>query len=737
MTQVTHSQHQLADVLIPIAVDQPYTYRVPHTINIVLGSYVRVPLGTREVIGVVWRLHEENKTPQAPKMRLKNIIAALNVPPLLPQFRLFLDKVAQYTLAAHGNVLSLVSRPPDEERPMQARLGVRLSEGAHARSTTIRITPTRQRVLNHLASEPLITKKALAHITGVSLSVINGLLDEGALEAVSLPAEPILRNLDPDFACPKLSNDQASAAHVLCASVVERRFQVTLLEGVTGSGKTETYCEAVAQALKQKQQVLILMPEIALTTPFITRFEQRFGAKPALWHSGLSEKQRQAFAAAIGAGEAHVVIGARSALFLPFPNLGLIVVDEEHDAAYKQEDGVLYHARDMAVMRANYEGIPIILASATPSLETQINVIKGKYQTVVLNDRFGESRLPAISLIDLRTHPLPPQQWISAPLKEVITHTLARNEQTLLYLNRRGYAPLTVCRSCGHRYQCTQCSAWLVDHRSRRALICHQCGHTEQRPAACTQCGTVDSLISCGPGIERIAEEVRELFPKARTCILSSDLAGGQARLQTELDAISRGDVDIIIGTQLVAKGHHFPFITCVGVIDADAGLMSSDPRASERTFQMLQQVTGRAGRGEKLGYAYIQTYQPTHPLMGALVKGDVKAFYTQEREMREEAMLPPFGRLASVIISGAIQSDAEQYARLFAKSAPKRSGLTILGPAEAPITLIRGRYRYRILIKVERLFALQDYMRQWVKNTPPPRGSLKVVIDIDPYSFM
>jgi primosomal protein N' (replication factor Y) len=720
---------QQCDVLIPVAIDQAYTYRVPDTLNVVEGAYVRVPLGTREVIGVVWNTGGQTERTNA---RLKDIKHVLPVPPLKKTFRTFIDRVADYTLAPHGNVLALVVRPPDEERPVQARIGVRATH-----LIPQRMTPARQKVLSILQNHSAISKTTLAHDAGVSVSVINGLIDEGVLETIACPVEPLVRALDADYSTPELSPDQREAAHRLCQSVKSYKFSVTLLEGVTGSGKTETYCEAIAQTLRQGRQVLVLMPEIALTTPFISRFAVRFGANPALWHSGLSERQRQAFASAIGAGDASVVIGARSALFLPFPNLGLIIVDEEHESAYKQEDGVLYHARDMAVMRAHIEQIPVILASATPSLETQVNVIKGKYNKVTLPNRFGASVMPDIHLIDLRAHPLPANHWISAPLKEAITDTLHRKEQALLFLNRRGYAPLTVCRACGHRYQCSQCSAWLVDHRARRALMCHQCGHTEQRPQACTECGTVDALISCGPGVERLAEEAQAHFPQARTLVLSSDIAGGQARLQRELDAVTRGDVDLIIGTQLVAKGHHFPHITCVGVVDADVGLMSADPRASERTFQMLQQVTGRAGRGDKAGRAYIQTYQPHHPLMSALVQNDVALFYEQEITSRENAALPPFGRLAGVIISGTDQRATEHFARQFALAAPRIAGVILLGPAEAPITLIRGRYRFRLLVKTPRLFPLQSMMRDWLKCAPRPHGHIKITVDIDPYSFM
>jgi primosomal protein N' (replication factor Y) (superfamily II helicase) len=721
-----------ADVLLPIAVDRPYTYAVPAGLEVQEGAVVRVPLGARDVFGVVWRIFPQHESKLA-SPRLKEIKNITSIPLLPALLRRFLDWVADYTLAPRGNVLALAMRTPDDERPLQPRLGVKLTA-----QKPLRMTPARQRLLHVMHSATGLRKAELAQEAGVSVSVVDGLIDEGVLETFPLAPQPIVQPLTADYARPVLSTEQEHAAAQLRASVRKGGFEVTLLEGVTGSGKTETYFEAVADVIRKGQQVLILMPEIALTAPFVHRFAARFGHKPALWHSGLSERMKSQFAASIASGEAQVVTGARSALFLPFPRLGLIIIDEEHEAAYKQEEGVLYQARDMAVVRASIEHIPIILASATPSLETQINVVRGKYQRVMLPDRFGGRTLPRLHAIDLRaTPPSQPQHWLSPPLIDAMRNTLAQKEQVLLYLNRRGYAPLTVCRACGHRYQCTNCSAWLVDHRKRRALVCHQCGHTEQRPSACAECGSIDSLIAAGPGVERIAEEAKALFPSHTVLVLSSDMAGGATQLQHDLHAITQGEVDIIIGTQIVAKGHHFPHITCVGVVDADVGLASGDPRASERTFQMLQQVTGRAGRGEKAGHAYIQTYQPTHPVVQALLKGEGDAFYAQERQMREKAALPPFARIASVIISGPDHKSTEHYARALARSVPTRCHFTILGPAEAPIAMIRGRYRFRLLIKAPRAVPLSKEIKTWIAQAPKPSGALRVVVDMDPYSFM
>ena len=512
---------------------------------------------------------------------------------------------------------------------------------------------------------------------------------------------------DPDHERVPLSEAQDQAARDLIGLAFpapeDAKAPTILLEGVTGSGKTEVYFEAVAEAVRRGHQALILMPEIALTAQFLDRFAERFGVRPATWHSGIGSKRRERLRAGVAAGEVSVVVGARSALFLPFTDLGLVVVDEEHEAAYKQEDGVHYHARDMAVVRGRLENCPVVLASATPSIETKVNAEKGRYAHIVLPERFGGRRLPDIHAIDMRLDKPEKGRFIAPPLVNAVRATIEAGDQALLFLNRRGYAPLTLCRACGHRYQCRNCSTWLVEHRFRKALVCHQCGYAERRPDACTECGTFDNLTPCGPGVERIAEEVTELFPDKRIIVLSSDFPGGAERLRAELQSVADGECDIVIGTQLVAKGHNFPHLTLVGVLDADIGLTSGDPRAAERTFQLLQQVTGRAGRGEKPGRALVQTYQPDHPVIAALLSGDATRFYEEEIAAREAAGLPPFGRLAALIVSANERETAEAHGQALARAADPPDGVMVLGPAEAPLALIRGRYRFRLLVKTER----------------------------------
>src|SRR5580658_1314159 len=655
---------RVVDVLVPVALDRAYSYRVPEQLVLAPGDIVSVPLGAREATAVVWA---ENSKPN-PRLdnRLKDVEEKLEVPPLRPELRSFVDWVANYTLSSRGMVLRMCLRMGEHLRAERERVGVRL-----AGPPPQRMTKARHRVLELLADGMVRGKSEAAREAGVSASVMDGLIDEGALETVVLPPEPVAEKPDPDFAQPDFSPDQSAAAAALKATLAKGGYSVTLLDGVTGSGKTEVYFEAVADAIRSGRQSLILMPEIALTAQFLDRFAARFGVRPAEWHSQLSPRRRARTWRAVADGEVPVVVGARSALFLPYADLGLIVVDEEHDQAYKQEDGVHYHARDMAVVRGHIARIPVVLSSATPSLETEVNARRGRYRRISLLERFGGQRLPSVEAVDLRQAPPPRGRFISPVLVEAVKNTVERREQALLFLNRRGYAPLTLCRACGFRFSCPNCDAWLVDHRFRKHLVCHHCGFAMPHPAACPKCQAPNSFVACGPGVERLEEEVRELFSQARVLVLSSDLVASVERLREELDDVAQGRFDIVIGTQLVAKGHHFPMLNLVGVVDADLGLSNGDPRAAERTFQLLHQVIGRAGRDAGVGRGYLQTHQPEHPVMRALIAQDREAFYDAEIEVRERDHYPPFGRLASIVVSGPDKHATESHARALARAAP------------------------------------------------------------------
>ncbi|MER9252909.1 primosomal protein N' [Mesorhizobium sp. M0598] len=717
-----------APVLVPMPAERPYTYAVPAGMRVVPGSIVRVPLGPRQVAGIVW----DGAVEKVDAKKLRPIEQVFDCPPIDRAMRRFVDWVAQYTLSPPGMVARMLLRAPEAFDPEPWIEGLQRTF-----AKPDRMTEARTRVLETAEGGLAWTRSGLAHAAGVSSSVVDGLRAQGVFQTVMIPPRPVVAAPDPGYAVPSLMPDQSDAAETLRANVATGTFGVTLLDGVTGSGKTEVYFEAVAAALDRGKQVLILLPEIALTHAFLERFQERFGAKPAEWHSDLPPRMREKVWRQVAEGGVRVVAGARSALFLPFRELGLIVVDEEHDPAYKQEDRVFYNARDMAVVRGHIGGFPVVLASATPSVESRVNASQGRYSRAVLSARFAEAALPDLKTIDMRRAPPARGGFLSPVLLGHMRQTLERKEQSLLFLNRRGYAPLTLCRVCGHRFGCPVCSAWLVEHRFRGQLVCHHCGHNERRPEACPECGTLDHLVACGPGVERIAEEVVAHFPDARTIVLSSDLMGGVRRLRLELEAIANGEADIVIGTQLVAKGHNFPNMTLVGVVDADLGLANGDPRAAERTFQLLSQVTGRAGRTGKKSLGLLQTFQPDHPVMRAIVSGDAEAFYEREIAERERAGLPPFGRLAGVIVSAATRAEAEGHARGLRRAAPQASDLFVLGPAEAPLSLIGGRHRFRLLIQGERRADMQGFIRTMLAEGPKIRGSVRVQVDIDPQSFL
>jgi primosomal protein N' (replication factor Y) len=717
--------------LLPLALPAPYDYLVPKGIEVEPGQFVVVPLGPVDYLGVVWPRPKGAVPPKIEPKKLREILEVVDDVPPLPRISLdFADWVANYTLSSPGMVLRMMMSAGRAFEPPAQRYGVRL-----AGPRPSRVTPARARVLEAAANGLIWVKSSLAEAAGVSPGVIDGLVDAGALLTEPLPDWHAMP-LDLSRQRAKLTKEQAEAARTLLANT-GGGFTVTLLDGVTGSGKTEIYFEAIAAALARGRQVLVLMPEIALTSQFIARCEERFGARPAEWHSGVSAPLRGRVWRAVAENKAKLVVGARSALFLPFPDLGLLVIDEEHDQSYKQEERVAYQARDMAVLRGALGSAPVVLSSATPSIESLVNAGQGRYRHIRLETRYKAAGLPAISAIDMRAAPPERGRWLSPILVDAVAETLGRGEQALLFLNRRGYAPVTLCRKCGFKFECPNCSAWLVEHRFRRRLECHHCGTFVPIPETCPNCGAEHSLVPCGPGIERIAEEVAERFPDARRVLLSSDLTPSISDLRETLREIEEREVDVIIGTQLVAKGHHFPGLALVGVVDGDLGLAQADPRAAERTFQLLNQVTGRAGRDAIPGRGLIQTYMPEHPVIQALVSGDRETFLEREIAARREATLPPFGRLASLLVSGGAREAAEGYARAVAVAAPPAAKIQVLGPAEAPLSVIRGRHRYRLLVKAAREADLQAYLRLWLSQVPKPKGDVRFVVDVDPYSFL
>ena len=722
-------QGALIAVLTTQPLDRTLDYKAPEG-GCFPGAYVEVPLGPRKVLGVVWGPGRGDFD----LAKIRSVIRVLDVAPMRGEMREFLTRAADYTLTPMSAMLRLATRAPGLSDPPSMRKVFRLGQGEPER-----MTDARRRVLGALEEYGglAFTLKELAEMAGVTASVVKGLAKYGAVVEEDSPRDTPFPSLDWQRSGKALTDEQAGAVTQLQTSQKSGKYGTTLLKGVTGSGKTEVYLEAVAEALKMGRQALVLMPEIALTGEFLTRVQARFGAFPAEWHSGVTLTERRRVWRMLGQGDAQLVVGARSALFLPFRDLGLIVVDEEHDTSYKQEDGVLYNARDMAVLRAAMCSARVVLASATPSLESWVNAEAGKYDRIELTSRYGPAVLPDMRAIDMRDEKMKAGSWVSPTLRKAVEVRLAKGEQAMLFINRRGYAPVTLCRACGQQIGCDHCDARLVEHRFLKRLMCHQCGETRPIPEACPSCGAEGRLAPVGPGIERLAEEAAALFPEARIATLSSDLFGSARALKAGIEDIAKGAADIIIGTQLVAKGHNFPLLTLVGVIDADLGLQGSDLRAAERTFQLMRQVAGRAGRASKPGEALLQSFQPEHSVIRAILSGDEEGFWRAEAEGRRAAGVPPFGRMAGIILSGGDVGAVFDLGNALARNDfPLRQiGAEVFGPAPAPIARIRGRHRVRLLVKAPKGVALQEALARWIKPVRL-KGDMRLSVDIDPQSF-
>ena len=693
------------------------------------GDFVEVPLGPRKVTGVVWGPGAGGFDPA----KIRAVGRVLDGAPMRAELRAFLTRAAEYTLTPLPAMLRLATRAPGLGDPPSMKRVYRLGAVAPNRATDARL-----RVIEALRGfgGAAVTLAELTEAAAVGPAVVKGLVAAGVVAEEDAPRDLPYPVLDPSGSA-RLMGDQVAAGDALVAAVALGGYCCTLLKGVTGSGKTEVYLEAVAECLRQGRQALVLLPEIALTAEFLTRVQARFGARPAEWHSGVTMTERRRLWRMVGRGDASFVVGARSALFLPFRDLGLIVVDEEHDSSYKQEEGVFYNARDMAVLRAAITGAPVVLASATPSLETWANVEAGKYARLDLGARFGVAEMPAMKAIDMRAERLAHDRWISEVLAGQVRARVEKGEQSLLFLNRRGYAPVTLCRACGAQVGCDHCDARMVEHRFLKRLVCHQCGATKPVPTTCPSCKVEGRMAAVGPGVERLAEEVTARFPDARLAVLSSDLFGSTRALKEQIGLIAAGGADIIIGTQIVAKGHNFPLLTLVGVIDADLGLQGSDLRAAERTFQLMRQVAGRAGRAEKPGEAWLQTHQPEHPVIRAILGGDEEAFWRAEAAERRVAGVPPYGRMAGIILSSPDVAQVFDFAsELARRDGPlRRIGAQVFGPAPAPVARVRGRHRVRLLVKADKTAPLQAALAEWVAQMKCPTN-LRLAIDIDPQSF-
>ena len=729
---MTETSTHIVGVLLPLPFNEPFDYKTDEPLPV--GTLVRVPWGREQQIGVVWKTGVSSKLPEH---KLKSIIEVFNFSPLKPELIKFIKFVAEYNMAFLGLVFKMVISVRGVFDEPQTTTLYKLS-GKTLAEAKLKNSDARWHVMDLLHHAPY-SKNEICQGAGVTVSVVNTLIKSGVLSPIVKVKKKDFASPDSNFQKVVLTPEQQTAANELQAKVGQG-FNVTLLDGVTGSGKTEVYFEAVAEAVNKNKQVLILVPEISLTTQWLDRFEKRFGVKPACWHSGLGNRERIDNWTAVAENRVKVIVGARSALFLPYPDLGLIVIDESHDHSFKQEDMVNYQGRDMAIVRAKLEQIPVILSTATPDMETVCNVESGKYDKVCLTSRYAAAELPEVKIIDLKKNK--PQKggwgvsWLSPILTEALQENLTKQEQSVLFLNRRGYAPLTICRDCGHRIQCPHCTAWLTEHKQIKKLVCHHCGYTTEMPSRCPECGSEDGLTACGPGVERIAEEVKGRFPQARVEIISSDITTNLTEVSEVIRKMENNEVDILIGTQIIAKGHHFPLLTLVGIVDADLGLMGSDLRASEQTFQLLSQVSGRAGRGAKKGTVYVQTLYPENAVLKALVDNDRSRFLEIEKQTRKILKMPPFGRLAAIIVSGAKQDIVERTAICLGQTAPNNERMSTLGPAQAPIYMLRGQYRYRLLLKTEKNIKIQSVIKEWLAKINCPSG-VKIEVDIDPYSFM
>ncbi len=724
-------QNKQVKILLPLALPKVLAYAVPYDIEIEIGDFVEVPLGSKKCKGVVWQdISDAEKIPEG---KIKTIIRKINIPPLKKELIKFVDWVASYTLSQVGNVLKMVISGAGEIEERDLR--IKAFQINKEKLQYAKLTVSRKRIIDVLNQKSPLTKKEILEASQTGNSVFDGLLESGLLEEIFLNPQPVkisAPKLDVEF-----SPEQVEAVKTLQQSARNNCYSVNVLDGVTGSGKTEVYFSAIEEILKQDgTQVLIMLPEIALTTQITSRFKKRFGFNPVEWHSGMSPKQKEKSWSDLAIGNARLVIGARSALFLPYNNLKLIVVDEEHDQSYKQEEGVIYQARDMAVVRAKIENIPIILASATPSIETIENVRSGKYSHLAIPSRYAGAQMPHSEVVDMRQQKLLRGEWISLPLCKAIQENIERGKQSLLFLNRRGYAPLTLCGNCGYRFQCPSCTSWLVEHKSSGNLLCHHCGHSQKLSKQCPECDKEDSLVACGPGVERIAEEVGKKFPTARIGVMTSDSTTSLGTVKDLVEKIENNEIDIIVGTQMIAKGYHFPNLTLVGIIDADIGLAGGDLRASERTYQLLHQVSGRAGREKDKGKVIVQSYIPDNMVIKAILSGQRKNFLEFEAQSRSNSLMPPYSRFAGIIISGRDEQQTSMVARDIVKSAPTNDNIRILGPVPAPMYLLRGRYRQRILIKAPLNINIQSFLRKII-SIQKPYSDIKIKVDVDPYSFV
>lgn len=729
----------IVKVLIPNVVNSGYDYRL--TADADFGSFVACTVMMRPYVGIVWGYGDSG----LPQSKIKNVSRVFDEKLSIADMQ-WIQKMSEWTLMTPGAVLRLIINVNDAFSPPRTE-----QLYSYCARDDVRMTTARQSVADAFESNDndSMSVSDIQNISHVSSSVVKSMIQGGMLvptDVRPMTTDAFSYNYS-DTGTVTLNEQQSIAANCIANAINDGGFSVFLLDGITGSGKTQVYFDSALRAYNCGKSVLLMMPEIALTAQFMSRFERRFGAPPVVWHSNLTAARRREIWRGVLSGKIRMVVGTRSALFLPWQNLGLIVVDEEHDTSYKQEDMGNYHARDMAVLRAKIASFPVILASATPSAESLQNVALGKYKHLRLTSRFGGAQLPTISCVDLRgSHPVPyeitdangdtSQQtgFLSPDLCREIRQNLDDGHQSMLFINRRGFAPITQCKKCGWVAQCSDCSVGLTYHRRIGKLMCHMCGRTFDLPNICPECGGAISMR--GAGLEKIQQEVSVRFPNARTALVSSDTISSRQSLERLVHKLENGEIDIIIGTQILAKGHHFPNLTLVGVVDADMGLFGTDFRAAEHTFQQLFQVAGRAGRGNAPGRVLLQTYQPDNPVLTAICAGDRDAFMTADMAGRRLAQMPPFGQLIALIIEGQKESVLQKFCADLTAAAPILNGGKIMGPIAAQVYQVRNWYRMRFLVSAGATAKLQPIVQRWVSSVRVP-ANIRVKIDVNPQNFM
>ena len=743
---------EYCEVALPVPLDQSFTYSIPPGMELPPGVRVLVSFGARKLIGVVLRSRTSPKG--LDPVAIKPVLRAMEEEPAAPEECLRLSRwIADYYLVPQGEVLAamlpLQTSAREKIRVVLTEAGSHaLAAGEEAANAGKPVSDEMQ-LLRRIAKRGGLRRETLRG----AAPLLSRLKRKGWLrteisvdtKATTEPdAAPLPQARVTDEALRLLTHEQAAALERIRDQLATGKFGVLLLHGVTGSGKTEVYLRSIETALEQGRSALMLVPEINLTPAMTNLFTARFGARVAVLHSGLRPNERAAQWRRVRHGGADVVIGTRSAVFAPLDRPALIIVDEEHDSSYKQEEAPRYHGRDVAIVRAQQVDATVVLGSATPALETRHHAETGKYQLLELEARVAERSLAKTEIVDMRQEfaDTGRQSFLSRRLLEEISSRLSRGEQTLILLNRRGYSAFVLCRSCGKTIECENCSIALTHHRRLGRLLCHYCGFARPVPRACPHCSS-EHIYFVGEGSERVEEAIARHFPDARIGRLDRDTARGRGRAEAILTAFRQHELDILVGTQMIAKGHDIHTVTLVGVISADVGLARPDFRAAERTFQLLTQVAGRAGRGERRGEVIIQTYYPDHYAIRAAAAQNYEQFYSQELRFREIMHYPPFAALANVLVKSASAEAALKLTtrlgrHLETQSAAGLRGLRILGPAAAPIPRLKKSYRYHFLIKAARRSLLRKILlgcRDFASSEKFPAASL--IIDVDPQSLL